>query len=133
MHLSIFHPVFQNFDNLVYVCLKNINITISIKPSVNQWRETGTVIKFWFKNIGNKSNCIFIQPDIEEFQSFISKGLLMKAINHAKSFVAIRKVEVNNITHSPKSLLFSNTFVWIKREDDPNFDVTTGSFDEMEK
>ena len=57
----------------------------------------------------------------------------MKAINHAKSFAAISKVEVNNITHSPKSLLFSNTFVWIKREDDPNFDVTTGSFDGIKK
>ena len=30
--------------------------------------------------------------------------------------------------HSRKSLLFNNTSVWIKRECDPDFDVTMGSF-----
>ena len=34
--------------------------------------------------------------------------------------------------HSCKSLLFNNTSVWIKREGDPDFDVTMGSFDGTE-
>ena len=31
--------------------------------------------------------------------------------------------------HSRKSVLFNNTSAWIKREGDPDFDVTMGSFD----
>ena len=34
--------------------------------------------------------------------------------------------------YSRKSLLFNNTFVWIKTEDDPDFDITMGSFDGAE-
>ena len=34
--------------------------------------------------------------------------------------------------HSCKSLLFNNISVWIKREGDPDFDVTMGSFDGTE-
>ena len=47
-----------------------------------------------------------MQPDIEEFYPFASKDLLMKVINHTKSFVTISKEEVNTIKHSRKSLLF---------------------------
>ena len=56
----------------------------------NQWRDTYTVIN-WFKNISNKSNCIFMQFDIEEFYPSISIGLLMEAINHTNSFVTMSK------------------------------------------
>ena len=49
--------------------------------------------------------------DIEEFYPSISKGLLMKAINHTKSFVTISKEEVKTIMHSRKSLLFNITSV----------------------
>ena len=31
-----------------------------------------------------------------------------------------------------KSFLLNNTSVWIKRADDPDFDVTMGSFDSVE-
>ena len=34
--------------------------------------------------------------------------------------------------HSCKSLLINNISVWIKRKDDPVFDVTMGSFDGAE-
>ena len=94
---------------------------------VSQWRDTDTVIN-WFKINENKSNCIFIQFDIEELYPSISKSLLMKVINHAKSFVTISKEEINTIMHSRKSLLFNNTSVWIKEEGDPEFDVTMSSF-----
>ena len=53
----------------------------------------------------------------------------MKAIIHAKSFVTIIKEEVNTVIHSQNSLFFNNTSLWIKREDDPDFDVTLSSFD----
>ena len=84
------------------------------------------------QNNNNKSNYIFMQFNIEEFYPSISKGLLMKTINHAKSLVTISKEEVITIMHSRKSLLFNNTAVWIKREGDPDIDVTMGSFDGAE-
>ena len=34
--------------------------------------------------------------------------------------------------HSRKSLLFNNTDIWIKKNRDPNSDVTMGSFDGAE-
>ena len=70
-----------------------------------------------------------MQFELEEFYPPISKGLFMKAINHAKSLITISKEEVNTIIHFRKSLLFNNTSVWIKGKWDPEFDVTTGSFD----
>ena len=73
-----------------------------------------------------------MQLDIKEFYPSISKVLFMKTINHAQSCVTIRKEEVKTIMHSRKSLLFNNTSVWLKREGDPDFDVTMGSFDGAE-
>ena len=52
--------------------IEKVNTIIRDKSLVNQWRDTDTVIN-WFKNIDNKSNCIFMQFDIEEFYPSISK------------------------------------------------------------
>ena len=56
----------------------------------------------------------------------------MKAIDHAQSFVTINKEGGKTIMHSRKCLLFNSTSVCIKREGDPDFDVTMGSFDGAE-
>ena len=56
----------------------------------------------------------------------------MKAINNAQSFVTISKEEVKTKMRSLKSLLFNSTSVWIKRESDPDFDVTVDSSDGAE-
>ena len=68
--------------------IEKLNTIIRDKSLVNQWRDTYIVIN-WFKNINNKSNCIFMQFDIEEFYPSISIGLLMEAINHTNSFVSM--------------------------------------------
>ena len=98
---------------------------------VNQWQETSTLIN-WFKNIKNKKKCIFIQFDIEEFYPSISKELLPKTITYAKTLVNISDEEISTIMHSRKSLLFNNTDIWIRKNGDPDFDVTMGSFDDAE-
>ena len=95
---------------------------------MNQWRDSEAVIN-WFQNIKNKSKCIFIQSDIEEFYPSISKDLLLKAIDYAKGFVNIRNDETKTILHSRKSLLFSGTDVRIKKDGDKDFDVTMDSYD----
>ena len=63
---------------------------------------------------------------------FISKELLLKAIKYTKTLVNISDEEINTIMHSRKSLLFNNTDMWIKKNGDPDFDVTMGSSDGTE-
>ena len=73
-----------------------------------------------------------MQFDIEEFYPSNSKELLVKAIKYAKTLVNISDEEINTIMHSRKSLLFNNTDICIKKNGDPDFDVTMGSFDGAE-
>ena len=64
--------------------IDQINKSIKEKLNVNQWRNTQAVIT-WFKNIKSESSSSFIKFDIVDFYSSISKTLLLKAINFAKS------------------------------------------------
>ena len=89
---------------------------------MNQWQDSDAVIN-WFKNIKNKSTT---------FYPLISKDLLLKAIDYAKRFVSINNDEIKTIMHSRKSLLFSGTDVWIKKDGVKDFDLTMGSFDREE-
>ena len=73
-----------------------------------------------------------MQFGIEEFYPSNSKELLLKAIKYAKTLVNISDEEINTIMHSRKSLLFNNTGTCIKKNGDPDFDVTMGSFDSAE-
>ena len=69
--------------------------------------------------------------DIVDFYPPISKELLTKSINYAKSITIIEKEVIATIFHVRKSLLFDKTSVWAKK-DNPYFDVTMGSYDEAE-
>ena len=73
-----------------------------------------------------------MQFDTEEFYPLISKELLLKAIAYAKTSVNISDEETNTIMHSRKSLLFNNTDILIKKNGDPDLNVTMGSFDGAE-
>ena len=73
-----------------------------------------------------------MQYDIEEFYQSISEDLLKKALHHARTFVDISSEKEETIMHYRKSLLFKNTDIWIKKEDNKDFDVTMGSFDGAE-
>ena len=109
---------------------ETINNTIREKTQVNQWRNTKLVIK-WFKAIKNKSKCSFIKFDIVDFYPSISEELLSKAIAYAQSVTTIEQKVIRTIYHSSKSLLFDRDNVWIKK-DNPEFDVTMGSYDGAE-
>ena len=73
-----------------------------------------------------------MQFDIKEFYLSISKELLQKAINHASTFVRINNKEINVIMNSRKSLLFGSNNISIKKDGDPNFNLTMGSYDGTE-
>ena len=100
--------------------LESINLQVRSATSVNQWRNTGTVIE-WFKGIAGKNDCKFVQLDIVEFYPSISQQLLTDALNFAKSYTNISNNTYEVIMHSRKSLLFRKDEVWVRREN-PAFD-----------
>ena len=98
--------------------------------NVNQWRNTQTLIT-WFKNIRSKSSSSFIKFDIVDFYQSISKDVILKAINFAKSISPIQDKFIETIFHSRKALLCNKNDVWIKK-DNPDFHVTMGNDDGAE-
>ena len=92
--------------------IDQINISIREKLNVNQWKNTQAVIT-WFKNIKSKSSSSFIKFDIVDFYSSISKKLLLKAINFAKSITLIQDKFIGTILHSRKALLLNKNDVWV--------------------
>ena len=87
-----------------------INKSIREKLNVN----TQAVIT-WFKNIKTESSSSFIKFDIVDFYPFISKDLLINAINFAKSVTPIQDKFIETILHSRKGLLFNKNDVWVKK------------------
>ena len=105
---------------------KNLRRTINVK----QWCNKREVIS-WFKGIKNTKKSSFTKFDIVDFYPSISKNLLTNAIKFAIQSQVLTKKVIDTIMHSRKSLLFSNNEIWPKKGN-PNFDVTTGSFDGAE-
>ena len=102
----------------------------------------------WFKQIPIKEKNKFIKFDIVDFYPSITEDLLMKSLNYLKLIEAIDEKVVKVIVHSRtieaidekvvkvimnsrKSLLFDRDNAWVKKEN-PNVDVTMGSYDGVE-
>ena len=66
-----------------------------------------------------------------DFYPSITKELLTKSINYAKSINTVEEEVITAIFHARKSLLINKTSVWVKK-DNPDFDVTMGSYDGAE-
>ena len=74
----------------------------------------------------------FIKFDIESFYPNITQQLLNKAFQLARQYTDLTKEEEGIIWHSRKSVLIdSDGDIWKKRNN-PDFDVTMGSFDGAE-
>ena len=106
--------------------IEEINKNIRRSINANQWRSTQEVIS-WFKGIRNNENSSFTNFDIVDFYPSISKDLLRNAMNFASTIKSIDKKVIGTITHSRKSLLFSNNDIWVEK-DNLNLDVTMVSF-----
>ena len=65
------------------------------------------------------------------FYPSITKELLAKCINYAKSITTIEEEVITTILHSRKSLLFGKTIIWVKK-DKSDFDLTMRSYDGVE-
>ena len=86
--------------------LENINRNLLKLLQVNQWRNSESVIK-WFYSIENKSQCKFIQLDIAEFYPSISEEILDNAILFAQQYINITEKDLRIIKHCRKSLLYN--------------------------
>ena len=110
--------------------IEKVNDRVRGVTQLQQWKNTYSVID-WFSNLPDREGKTFIKFDIVEFYPSISEDLLKKAMIYAKSIVDITEQEESIIWHSRKSLLFSDSSTWIKK-DGSLFDVTMGSFDGAE-
>ena len=127
----LINPAKSDIGKFSKFFIENINTKVRDISSVNQWRDTDSVIT-WFESIKNKNKCLFMQYDIEELYLSISENLFKKAIDYGRSFVNISSGEEETIMHCLKSLLFNDSDIWIKKDGNKDFDVTMGSFDSAE-
>ena len=95
-----------------------------------QFKNSISVIQ-WFNQIENKQKHTFIQFDICEFYSSISKKLLSDAVEWAETMTEIGRDKREIIFHVRKTYLFNKGQPWVKKKD-PNFDIAMGSFDSAE-
>ena len=66
-----------------------------------------------------------------DFCPSITKELLTKSINYAKSITTIEEEGITTVFHARKSLLFDKTSLCVKK-DNSDFDVTMRRYDEAE-
>ena len=102
-----------------------INSKLISKLSVNEWKHTISVIK-WFENINNKRLYKFLRFNINDFYPSIKETLLNEAIQFAKVHVPITRKDVEVIFDARKSVLNNNGEPWVKKEGG-SFDVTMGA------
>ena len=109
--------------------LRKINTAIRNNTNLFQWTNTTATID-WFNKIPTKKAHKFTQFDIVDFYPSITEQLLSKALDFAKKYTSINKLETEIIMHSRRTLLFSEGKTWVKK-DNPNdaFDVSMGSYD----
>jgi len=101
----LINPSKSELGKVTKILLEKINKVVRESTSLNQRRNTNTVIE-WFQNINNKNNATFIQFDIVDFYPSITKDLLTDSINHAKKFTDISDHDINLIMHVRESLNF---------------------------
>ena len=85
------------------------------------WKNSLETID-WFRNIRNKS-ITFIQFDIIEIYSSISKELLLKTFNHTRNYIGITDEDKDIVLICRKCILIGNKTTWVKSYID-NFGVT---------
>ena len=127
----LINPCKSEIGKISKSILENINRNLLKLLQVNQWRNSESVIK-WFYSIENKSQCKFIQLDIAEFYPSISEEILDNAILFAQQYIHIPEKDLRIIKHCRKSLLYNNNEPWKKKNTESCFDVTMGSFDGAE-
>ena len=125
----LINPTKSELGKVSQKILQNIILKTTSATKANLWRKTTEVVN-WFKQLPKQSNTRFISFDIVDFYPSISEDLLKKSLDFATKHCPITNSEREIIFHTKKSLLYSQTIPWTKKE--KLFDVTMGSFDGAE-
>ena len=126
----LINPAKSNMGQISKCILEKAVNKIVSDTRYNQWKNSTQVIS-WFKNLPNKSRMSFLKFDIVNFYPSISQALFEKALEWAKSFYLFSAENLEIIQNARKSFLFTNGELW-KKKDNPEFDITMGSFDGAE-
>ena len=110
----LINPCKSEIGKISKSILENINRNLLKVLQVNQWRNSESVIK-WFYSIENKSQCKFIQLDIAEFYPSISEEILDNAVLFAQQYINFLEKDLSIIKHCRKSLLYNNDEPWKKK------------------
>ena len=84
----LINPSKQEIGKISKQILDNIKKKLLNVTKANQWKNTSSVLQ-WFKNLPNKSRCVFITFDVVEFYPSISETLLERALDFAANYVTI--------------------------------------------
>ena len=127
----LINPAKPDIGKLSKKILQEINKEIRAKTGLNQWQSTDEMLS-WYKEKENKKSLRFFKFDVEAFYPSISATLLENSINWARTLrVEITTRDERTIMTARRNFLFYNNEAWKKKEN-PNFDVTMGSFDGAE-
>ena len=96
---SLINPSKNEIGRISKHILDQINSKLVSKLSVNEWKNTISVIK-WFENINNKRLYKFLQFDIKDFYPSIKETLLNEAIQFAKEHLPMTRKDVEVIFHA---------------------------------
>ena len=110
----LINPSKSSVGRISKVNLDKINDNIQKKTSVNQWKDTPSVIE-WFVNIKEKERSSFMVFDIESFYPSITECLFTNAIRFAKQITEISDYDMSLINQSRKTLLFNERIPWVKK------------------
>ena len=124
------NPVKNEIGRISKHILDRINTKVVFKLSVNEWKNTISIIK-WFKNINGKRLYTFLQINIKDFYASIKETLLHEHIKFAKEHTFITRKDVEIICHARQSVLYNEGGPWVKKEG-VSFDVTMGAYDGAE-
>ena len=119
----LINPYKSEIGKISKSILENINRNLVKLVQVNQWRNSESVIK-WFYSIEKKSQCNFIQLNIAEFYPSISEEILDNAILFTQQGMYILGEDLRIIKHCRKSLLYNDNEPWKKKFTENYFDVT---------
>ena len=106
----LINPAKSEIGKASKLFIENINTKVRDISSVNQWGDTDSVIT-WFEDIKNKN--VFLCNTILRNSIHLFPKISLKS--YARSFVNVSSEEEETIMHCRKSLLFINSYIWIKR------------------
>ena len=125
--LRLINPAKSDMGVVSKQILQKIIETVMEETNLNYWSSTWSTLN-WYENLAKDKKFTFLIYDIENFYPNIKKEVLLKALKWAEQFCVISELDKEIIMQSRKSFLIEDGQPWVKKED-PDFDVTQGSFD----